>query len=65
MESKRSEFLPPEEMEWDWNKTVLNLLLLKTWEKIEAVLNLFLLMTWEKIKEFSPAEEMGKRSKLC
>ncbi len=21
MESKRSEFLPPEEMEWDWNKT--------------------------------------------
>ncbi len=40
MESKRSEFLPPEEMEWDWNRTVLNLLLLKKWEKIEAVLNL-------------------------
>jgi hypothetical protein len=70
---------PPEEMEWNqrglnscplrkWNgigTRLLNLLLLKKWEKIEAVLNLFLLMTWEKIKEFSPAEEMGKRSKLC
>ncbi len=60
MESKRSEFLPPEEMEWDWNKTVLNLLLLKKWEKIEAVLNLFLLMTWEKIKNFLLLKKWGK-----